>query len=288
VAKAVELLAAPKGDKPIGVDPVTGKNVYAKSGRFGAYVQLGEMPEQPKKKRGQPKAALEKPKTASLFTTMKLDTLTLEQALKLLGLPRVIGTVDGEEVIAANGRFGPYLRKGKETRNLGLENEEKLFTITLDEALTILKMPKQFKGRGAPKPPLKVFGPDPVSGKEIVMKEGRFGHYVTDGETNASLRQGDDPETLLVERAQELLQLRREYVAENGGGGRRGKKAKAPRAEKAAAPANGAPVKAAKAPAVKTPAVKAKPPKKPAAKKPKPSPSPNKPGKKKARSKARR
>jgi DNA topoisomerase-1 len=236
VEKAVELLAAPKGDVPLGVDPATGKNVYAKQGRFGAYVQLGEMPPQPDKKKGGLDKA-DKPKTASLFKDMKLEHLTLEQALQLLALPRVVGVNEGEEVIAANGRFGPYLRMGKETRNLGIENEQKLFTITLDEALAILRAPKQFKGRGAPKPPLKTFGPDPVSGREIVMKEGRFGHYVTDGETNASLRQGDDPETLLVERAQELLQLRREYVASEGP--RRGKKTKAPKAAAKAAPAHG-------------------------------------------------
>ncbi len=258
VQKALEILSAPKGDKPLGVDPVTGKNVYAKQGRFGAYVQLGEMPPQPEKKKKGEVPAGEKPKTASLFKDWKLETLTLEQALQLLQLPRVVGMDGGEEVIAANGRFGPYIRKGKETRNLGIENEQKRLTLPLDEALTILKMPKQFKGRGAPKPPLRTFGPDPVSGKEIVMKEGRFGHYVTDGETNASLRQGDDWETLLTERAQELLQLRREYIANEGGAPRRGKKA--PKAPKPAAKAeaNGH-AAAAKAPKPAKAAKKTKP-----------------------------
>ncbi|MFT3838381.1 MAG: type I DNA topoisomerase [Myxococcaceae bacterium] len=262
IAKAVELLAAPKGDKPIGVDPVSGKNVYAKSGRFGAYVQLGEMPEIPKKKKGLPPPQIEKPKTASLLSYMKLDTLTLEDALKLLSLPRTVGQADGEDVVVANGRFGPYLRKGKDTRNLGIDNEAKLFTLTMDEAKLILAQPKQFRGRAAPKPPLRTFGNDPVSGKQIVMKEGRFGFYVTDGETNASLRPGDDHETLLPERAEELLQLRREYVA-NEGGGKRGKKA--PKAAKAAAPAaetNGKAKVAKEKPAPKPP--KAAKPAKPA------------------------
>ena len=244
VARAETLLAAPKGDTPLGQDPVTGLNVYAKNGRFGPYVQLGEM------KDGEPK-----PKTASLFRTMALESLTLEQALSLLTLPRVIGVSDGVEVLAHNGRYGPYLAKGDETRNMGIENEEKLLTMTLPEALAILSTPKQFRGRGAPKPPLKELGKDPMSGKEMIVKEGRFGLYVTDGETNASLRQGDSLESLTTERGSELLQNRRDYIAAGGGG----KKKKAPRAKAApkakkakveapaAAPAPGKPAKAKKA-----------------------------------------
>ncbi len=202
VQKALELLSAPKGDTPIGVDPKSGKNVYAKQGRFGPYVQLGEVSDE------------EKPKTASLFKSMRLDSVTVEGALKLLQLPRVVGVADdGEEVIAQNGRFGPYVTKGKESRNLGPENEAMLLTMTLSEALAVLATPKQFRGRGAPKAPLKVFAKDPVSQKEVVLKEGRFGFYVTDGTTNASLRKGDDVAELSDERVHELLQQRRDYEA---------------------------------------------------------------------------
>ena len=126
---------------------------------------------------------------------MSLDTITLDEALQLLSLPRVVGVgADGEEVTARNGRYGPYVQKGKETRSL--ESEEQLLTISLEEAQALLAQPRQRRGRGQAKPPLKELGPDPVTGKPMVVKEGRFGPYVTDGETNASLRQGDDPEAL--------------------------------------------------------------------------------------------
>ncbi|MBX7114255.1 MAG: type I DNA topoisomerase [Myxococcaceae bacterium] len=222
--RALALLNAPKGDKPIGVDPATGLNVYAKLGRFGPYVQLGEMSDD------------SKPKTASLFRTMSLETMTLDTALQLLTLPRTLGVVDGEEVKAHNGKFGPYVTHGKESRNMGIENEPKLLTLTLEEAIEILKQPKQFRGRGAPKPPLKVLGPDPVSGKEMVLKEGRFGLYVTDGETNASLRKGDTVESLTPERAAELMEARREYIA--SGASPRGKKPKKGATKKKAAAAD--------------------------------------------------
>jgi DNA topoisomerase-1 len=149
----------------------------------------------------------EKPRTASLFKTMSPETVTLEQALQLLTLPRTLGESDGEEVLAANGRYGPYVKKGKESRSL--DTEEQLFTITLDEALAKLAEPKQ-RGRRAAAPPLKELGNDPVSGKPVVLKEGRFGPYVTDGETNASLRAGDSVESISPERAYELLQIRRD------------------------------------------------------------------------------
>ena len=149
----------------------------------------------------------EKPRTASLFKSMAPETVTLEDALRLLTLPRTLGESDGEEVLAANGRYGPYVKKGKESRSL--ESEEQLFTITLDEALAKLAEPKQ-RGRRAAAPPLKELGNDPVSGKPVVLKEGRFGPYVTDGETNASLRAGDSIESITPERAAELLQARRE------------------------------------------------------------------------------
>jgi DNA topoisomerase-1 len=182
---------------------------------------------------------------------MTLDTLSLADALQLLRLPRAVGEAEGKPVLAQNGRYGPYLTWGDESRNMGVENESKLFTITLDEALEILRKPKEFRGRGAPKPPLKTLGPDSVSGKEMVLKEGRFGLYVTDGETNASLRKGDTIEELTPERAQELMAARREYMASPEGmlrakkSGRRGgaKKPKAPK--EAAAPT---PEKAEKGP----------------------------------------
>jgi DNA topoisomerase-1 len=132
--------------------------------------------------------------------------VTLEDALRLLQLPRTVGESDGEEVVAANGRYGPYVKKGKESRSL--DSEEQLFTITLDEALAKLAEPRQ-RGRRTAAPPLKELGEDPVSGKPVVLKEGRFGPYVTDGETNASLRAGDSVDSISNERAYELLADRR-------------------------------------------------------------------------------
>jgi DNA topoisomerase-1 len=197
VEKAEELLAQPSGDRELGVDPATGRQIVARSGRYGPYVT--EVLDEDSK---------EKPRTASLFKSMSLDTITLDDAFRLLSLPRVIGVGDdGEEIVARNGRYGPYIQQGKESRSL--ESEEQLLTLTLDEAKAILAQPKQRRGRGAPKPPLKEVGPDPATGKPIVVKEGRFGPYVTDGETNASLRQGDDPESIDMDRAIELLAERR-------------------------------------------------------------------------------
>ena len=198
VEKAIELLDAPSGDRTIGVDPETSLTVYLRNGRFGNYVQLGE----------QEKNSKDKPLRASLLSHMAPETLTLEDALKLLSLPRVVGVAaDGEEVTAQNGRYGPYLIKGKENRSLG--SEEQLFTITLEEALVVLAQPKRRRGETKAEP-LKTLGLDGVSGKEITLRKGRFGPYVTDGETNASLRTGDDQETITPERAQELLQIRRD------------------------------------------------------------------------------
>ena len=145
----------------------------------------------------------EKPRTASLFKAMSLDTISLEEALQLLSLPRVVGESDGEEVTARNGRYGPYVQKGKESRSL--ETEEQLFSISLDGALALLAQPRERRGGRQAAAPLKEVGADPVSGKPIVVKSGRFGPYVTDGETNASLRSGDDPEALTLDRALELL-----------------------------------------------------------------------------------
>jgi DNA topoisomerase-1 len=185
--KVDELLAAPSGDRALGTT-ADGREITAKAGRYGPYVTDGD-------------------KTASLFKTMSLDTLTLEEAERLLTLPRAVGEIDGEEVTAQNGRYGPYLKKGGDSRSL--ETEEQLFTVTLDEARAIFAQPKLRGRRAAAAPPLREVGADPVTGKPIVVREGRFGHYVTDGETNASLRKGDSVEEITVDRAAELLADRR-------------------------------------------------------------------------------
>ncbi|MBT8240033.1 MAG: type I DNA topoisomerase [Acidimicrobiia bacterium] len=205
VDRAVELLSAPSGDRVLGVDPESGLDVIARSGRYGPYVQLGE-PEEGSKS---------KPKTASLFDSMSLDTVGLDDALRLLTLPRVVGVdpESGEEITALNGRYGPYLKKESDTRSL--EAEEQIFTVSLDEAIALYAQPKK-RGRRAAKPPLKELGEDPNSGKKMVVKEGRWGPYVTDGETNASLRQGDTPENVTDERAIELLAERRAKKAASG------------------------------------------------------------------------
>jgi DNA topoisomerase I len=197
--RANELLAQPSDERSLGIEPESGREVVARHGRYGPYVAL--LP---------PEGSDEKPRMASLFRSMSLETVTLEDALRLLSLPRVVGVdpADGVEVTAQNGRFGPYVQKGSETRSL--ESEEQLFTITLKEALALLAQPKARGGRqAAAAAPLRELGPDPGSGKQVELKSGRFGPYVTDGETNASLRKGDDPETVTLERALELLAERR-------------------------------------------------------------------------------
>jgi DNA topoisomerase-1 len=198
VERAEELLAAPSGDRELGDDPDTGLPVLARAGRYGPYVQLGEMDAGSK----------DKPRTASLFKTMSLDTVTLDEALCLLTIPRVVGVdpADGEEIVAANGRYGPYIKKGTETRSL--EREEQLFAVTVEEALALLAQPK-LRGRGAAAPPLKELGPDPETGGPIVLKEGRYGPYLTDGITNVSLPRGDTVEEITPERAVELLAEKR-------------------------------------------------------------------------------
>jgi DNA topoisomerase-1 len=192
--RAEEILAQGNQEQELGVDPATGHKVAVRAGRYGPYVT--EVPE-----------GDEKPRTASLLKTMSPETVTLEDALRLLTLPRTLGESDGEEVIATNGRYGPYVKRGKESRSL--DDEEQMFTITLDEALAKLAEPRQ-RGRRAAAPPLKELGEDPVSKQSVVLKEGRFGPYVTDGETNASLRAGDSIDSITPERAAELLQIRRE------------------------------------------------------------------------------
>ena len=210
VAKAVELLEQPSGERELGVDPATGNQVVAKSGRYGPYVTevLPEPAEgEAKPKRGAKKAA--KPRTASLLATMSLDTITLDDALRLLALPRVIGVhpEKGEEITATNGRYGPYIMMGSDSRTLA--SEEQIFTCTLDEAVALFAQPKQRRGRQAAAAAAVIVGTDPTTGKQILLKEGRFGPYVTDGEYNASLRRSDDPASLSVERAGDLLAEKR-------------------------------------------------------------------------------
>ncbi len=269
VQKAEEILSAPRGGRLLGTDPATSLPVYAKSGRFGPYVQLGEAKEKEKPR-----------KTQSLLKSMKLEAVTLDDALRLLALPRSLGLApDGAEVRACYGKFGPYLTMGGESRNLGGEDDGIALTITLEQALAIFAQPKQFRGRGAPRPPLATYGEDAVSGKKMVLKEGKFGLYVTDGETNASLRRGDDPADMTPERASELLAERREYMASPEGqqkmalrtarrGGRGARVAKAKPAKAGAPKAVAEPgtlkakrPKADKAPKAEAPA-KAKAPKK--------------------------
>ncbi|MCO5995795.1 type I DNA topoisomerase [Actinoallomurus rhizosphaericola] len=205
--KAEELFAQPSGERELGVDPESGHPIVVKTGRFGPFV-TEILPDDA------PKSA--KPRTASLFKTMSPETVTFEDALKLLALPRVVGELDGEPVTAQNGRFGPYLKKGTDSRSL--QSEDQLFTVTIEEAKEIFAQPKQRgRGRAAAAPPLRELGEDPGTGSKIVIKEGRFGPYVTDGETNASLRKGDEIESITMQRALELLAERREKVAAGGG-----------------------------------------------------------------------
>jgi DNA topoisomerase-1 len=195
VEHALELLAAPSNDRALGEDDA-GQTIYLKAGRYGPYVQVGEMTD--------PK---DKPKTASLLSTMTPEGVTLEDALRLLSLPRTVGLhPDGGEVLAQNGRYGPYLTWGKETRSL--ENEEQIFAVELADALALLAQPKA-RGRRAAAKPLAELGLDPITKREVVVRSGRFGLYVTDGETNATLRLGDTPEALTMDRASELLAERR-------------------------------------------------------------------------------
>ncbi|MFM9135110.1 MAG: type I DNA topoisomerase [bacterium] len=240
--KAEELLAQPSGERELGSDPETGRLVSARVGRYGPYVT--EVLEE-----DAPKSA--KPRTASLLSSMSLDTVTLDDALRLLALPRVVGVdpADDVEITAQNGRYGPYLLKAKDSRSL--PSEESIFTVTLEEALALFAQPKQRRG-AASAPPLKELGDDPVSGRPVVLKEGRFGPYVTDGEVNASLRRDDDAETLEPSRAYELLADRRARGPVTRAGRRPAKKAPAKKA-----PAKKAAAK--KTAAKKAPAKKAAP-----------------------------
>jgi DNA topoisomerase I len=247
VERALELLSAPSGDRELGLDEESGQPIFLKAGRYGPYVQVGEITD-----------AKDKPRTASLLSTMSPETLTLEQARQLLSLPRVVGLhpSDGEAILAQNGRYGPYLTWGKETRSL--ESDEQIFSVTLDQALALLAQPKQ-RGRRAAAGPLRELGEDPVTKRPVVVRTGRFGLYVTDGELNATLRLGDAVETLTLDRACELLAERRN--AEPSSRPRAAKKTAAKKAPAKKSPAKKAAKKTSTAKkvagSVKTPAARA-------------------------------
>ncbi len=231
---AEKLFATPQEGRKLGVDPLTGHEIVAKEGRFGPYVTeiLPEPAPEPEPdivpveadadgtvktkaakkapaKKAAKKAAGPKPRTGSLLKSMDLATVTLEDALRLLSLPRVVGIdpESKEEITAQNGRYGPYLKKGTDSRSL--ENEEQMFTVTLEDALKIYAEPKRRGRQASAAAPLRELGNDSATGKPMVIKDGRFGPYVTDGETNASLRKGDEVESITDERASELLADRR-------------------------------------------------------------------------------
>ena len=233
---AIDLLAQPSGERELGIHPETNLPLMAKSGRFGPYItevfpepemvvdkKTGEL-KKPRKKKDAPK-----PKTASLLSTMTLDTITIDDALKLMSLPRTLGDYENVPITVQNGRYGPYMTHGTDSRTL--TSEDQLFAITLDEAIELYKQPK-VRRRGVAKPPLKDLGIDPASQKPVLVKDGRFGIYITDGETNATLRRGDNVEFLTLERGLELLAGRRAWEIENGGASRVKKSSK--RAKKAA------------------------------------------------------
>lgn len=200
--RALELLDAPT-ERVLGTDPDSGLDIIVRPGRFGPYVSVGR-----------PDETEDRPRTASLLSGQSPEAVTLEDALQLLTLPRTVGAdpADGAEITVQNGRFGPYLTKAAvgdaKAENRSLETEEQLFTLTLTEALALLAQPRRRRGQQAASAGREI-GQDPDSGRPMVLKDGRFGPYVTDGEYNASLRQGDDAETLTVERAAELLAMRR-------------------------------------------------------------------------------
>ena len=229
VAKARELFERAADDgRELGVDPATGHTIIAKDGRYGPYVtevlpepseeaastesaasgeKAGKTGKTTRTTRAK-KAAKPKPRTASLLKTMTLATVTLEQALDLLSLPRIVGQdAEGVDITAQNGRYGPYLKKGTDSRSL--ETEEQIFTVTLEQALELFAQPKRRRGQAAARGPLRELGEDPESGRPVVIKDGRFGPYFTDGETNVTLRRGDDPATVTPERAYELLAEKR-------------------------------------------------------------------------------
>lgn len=216
IEKAKELLdSAMQEDRELGKDPDTGYSIVVKDGRFGPYVSE-VLPEDAVAytPTGKVSKVKPKPKTASLFASMSPDTVTIDDALRLLSLPREVGESNGEMIVATNGRYGPYMKRGLDSRSL--ESEDQIFSITLEEAEEIFSKPK-VRGQRQARPPLAELGTDPVSGGKILLKDGRFGPYVTDGETNASLPRSEDINQITPERAQELLVQRRLKIAEQGG-----------------------------------------------------------------------
>ena len=221
VDKARELFTRAADDgRELGVDPASGHVIIAKDGRYGPYVtEVLPEPEETAeaeatktaktakstKAKKTAKAAKPKPRTASLLRSMDLSTVTLEQALDLLSLPRVVGQdpESGEDITAQNGRYGPYLKKGTDSRSL--ETEEQIFTVTLEQALEIFAQPKRRRGQAAARGPLRELGQDPATEKPVVIKDGRFGPYITDGQTNVTVPRSEDPATISAERAFELL-----------------------------------------------------------------------------------
>jgi DNA topoisomerase-1 len=190
--KVEVILLGGGGERKLGEHPDTGEPIVLKAGRYGPYVSTGE-------------------RNASLLRSQSPDSVTLEDALRLLSLPRLLGAdPDGAEVFAGAGRYGPYVRRGDDYRSL--ETDGEIFTVTLDHALALLAAPKT-RQRRAPAPPLRELGPDPITEKPLVIKDGRFGPYVTDGETNASLRRGQTIEGLTVEQASEMLAEKRSNPA---------------------------------------------------------------------------
>jgi DNA topoisomerase-1 len=197
--KAVELINTPAAeDRVLGKEPDSGLDIIVKDGRYGAYVTLVD--------EGNPK-----PKTASLFKTMSVTTVSLEEALKLLSLPRVLGTdpESGSEITAQNGKYGPYLKRGTDSRSL--TSEEQIFELSLEEAIEIYKQPK-YGARRTASTPLREFGEDPASGKPVFAKTGQFGNYVTDGVINATVPKDEPLEEISNDRAFELLAIRREKL----------------------------------------------------------------------------
>ncbi|BDZ41452.1 DNA topoisomerase 1 [Paraoerskovia sediminicola] len=240
VAKARELIAAGADDgKELGTDPETGRTIIAKAGRYGPYVtEVLDLPPidtslsaaaQKKAKAAQPK-----PRTGSLLSTMSLETVTIDDALKILSLPRVVGTdpESGDEITAQNGRYGPYLKKGTDSRTL--PSEDAMFTVTLDEAIELYKQPKRGRGRTAA-PPLRELGQDPETDKPVVIKDGRFGAYITDGETNRTLPRELTPDSVTPERAFELLAEKRAQGPKKKPAAKKKAPAKKPAAKKPAA-----------------------------------------------------
>ncbi len=220
--RALEIMRVPDVIE-LGAHPETGAPVYVRDGKFGPYVQLGDMPEKVTDD--------SKPKTSSLFSDMKMEEVTLDQAVQLLTIPRVLGVDpnDGREIVAHNGPYGPYVRKdpeeeGKRADTRSFDNEYDLLTMTLDKAVELFKQPKRRRGQSAASGPLKELGVDPTTDLPVVVKSGRFGDYVTDGEVNASLTASDSVERIDITRASELLAMRRRKIELDGGSAKKAKK----------------------------------------------------------------